>query len=34
VRVRLGAKFNRRSAKHFGSRLELHVHFEANRSDV
>ena len=34
VRVRLGAKFNRRSAKHFGSRLELHVHFQSDRRDV
>jgi hypothetical protein len=34
VRVGLGSKFNRRSAKHFGSRLELHVHFQADRCDV
>ena len=34
MRVRLGAKFNRRSTKNFGARLELHVHFQPDRRDV
>ena len=34
VRVRLRAKFNWRSAKHFGARLELHVHFKTDGRDV
>ena len=34
MRVRLGAKLNRRRAKHFRARLELHVHFKTDRGDV
>ncbi len=32
--VRLGAKFDRRGAKHFRTRLELHMHFKTDGGDV
>ncbi len=34
VRVRLGAKFHRTTAKHLRTRLELHVNLEADGDDV
>jgi hypothetical protein len=34
VRVRFGSNVNRTSAKYFGARLELNVHFQTDRRDV
>jgi hypothetical protein len=34
VRVRFRSELNRRSAKHFGARLELDVHFQTHGADV
>src|SRR5437762_3501650 len=34
VRIWFGSKFNRTSAKHFGARLELDVHFKTYGGDV
>ena len=34
MRIWLSSKFNRRSAKHLGARLELNVNLETNGGDV
>ena len=34
VRVRFRSELNRRSAEHFGPRLQLDVHFQTDGSDV
>jgi hypothetical protein len=34
MRVRLGPEFNRTTAKHLRTRLQLHVHFETYGGDV